>query len=479
MAATTGVGPLIGQPGAVAPAARSAALPVPASRTADWPHTTRFLPWALFGFVAMLWLIPFDSIKLPLGGPVDATLDRPLLMLLAGIWLLAAGAAGQRGSVLRSPIHWAFATFIGISIVSVVVHGETLVRVGGLELAIKQLALLISYGLFFALAAAIIRPAEVPKMITAMLILAGITAAGVILEYRTGTNVFHDWIGPLFPGYVRPEGLGGIDSIGRKLMYGPAVQPLAVAVMLSMTLPFAFAWLLKAKERRDRILYSALVLLLIGGAVATQKKTSMVGPLICVGVLAAYRPRAMARLAPLAIVLVGVVHVIAPGALGAVVNQFAPGTVNEVNTTKDRVSDYEAVTPDLAAHPLIGRGYGSYDQKKHRILDNQYLGLGIGVGLLGLLGYLGIFATSFLSAHRVARSRDPERAPPALGAAAAIAVALVSGALLDFLSFPQLPYLFCFIAAIAFVLGRDRLTRSKSLGTKLARDSLASGGATR
>jgi hypothetical protein len=466
MEATTGVGPLIGQPGAVAAAERSASLSVPASRTADWPHTTRFLPWALFGFVAMLWLVPFDSIKLPLGGPVDATLDRPLLVLLAGIWLLTAGAAGKRGSVLRSPIHWAFAIFIGIAVLSVLVHGEALVRVGGLDLAIKQLALLISYGLFFALAAAIVRPTEVPKMITAMLVLAGIAAAAVVLEYRMGTNPFHDWIGPLFPGYVRPEGLGGIDSIGRKLMYGPAVQPLAVAVMLSMTLPFALAWLLKAKERRERLIYSALVLLLIAGAVATQKKTSMVGPLVCVAVLVAYRPRAMARLAPLAIVLVGVVHVIAPGALGAVVDQFAPGTVNKVDTTQDRVSDYEAITPDIAAHPLIGRGYGSYDQKKHRILDNQYLGLGIGVGLLGLIGYLAIFATSFLSAHRVARSRDPERAPPALGAAAAILVALVSGALLDFLSFPQLPYLFCFIAAIAFVLGRDRLTRDKRRGAE-------------
>ena len=93
-----------------------------------------------------------------------------------------------------------------------------------------------------------------------------------------------------------------------------------------------------------------------------------------------------------------------------------------MNTTKDRVSDYDAIRPDLAAHPLIGRGYGSYDQKKHRILDNQYLTLAIGVGLLGLVAYLAIFVTAFLSAHRVARSSDPSARPPALAAAAAIVV---------------------------------------------------------
>ena len=52
-------------------------------------------------------------------------------------------------------------------------------NVDGLDLAIKQLALLISYGLFFALAAAILRVSEVSKMLTAMLGLAAFTAFAV------------------------------------------------------------------------------------------------------------------------------------------------------------------------------------------------------------------------------------------------------------------------------------------------------------
>ena len=94
MEATTGVGPFVGQP--AARPSRHATGRAVASRAADWPHTTRFLPWALFGFVAMLWLIPFDSIKLPLGRPVDVTLDRPCWSLLAAAWLFSAGAAQAR-----------------------------------------------------------------------------------------------------------------------------------------------------------------------------------------------------------------------------------------------------------------------------------------------------------------------------------------------------------------------------------------------
>lgn len=458
MEATTGVGPFVGHPAGRRNQLARPALAAPASRTADWPHTTRLLPWALFGFLAMVWLLPFDSIALPAGLPVDATLDRVFLALLAGAWLISSAIREDR-SARTSLLHWAFAIFTALAILSVVVHGESLVRVGGLDLAIKQLALLSSYGVFFALTASIVRPAEIPKLITAMIALACVTAIGLIVEYRLGTNVFHDWIGPLFPGYVRPVGLGTVDSIGRKQIFGPATQPLAASVMLAMALPFAFAWLIKAKERRRRLLYAAVVMLLIGGALATQKKTSMVGPAVVVVVLAAYRPRDMLRLAPLAIVLIGVVHLTAPGAIGGVIDQFSPNSVTKVNTTKDRLGDYDAIKPDLADNPLIGRGFGSYDQIHHRILDNQYLTLAIGVGLLGLLSYLAIFGAAFINAHPVARSGG-DRAPPAIGAVAAIAVALVAGALLDFFSFPQLAYLFCFAAAIAFVLARDRQKRS-------------------
>lgn len=476
MEAATGVGPFVGQadPTAIGePVDRSRELE--ARQAADWPDTTRLLPWALFGFMAMLWVIPFDSIILPFGGPVDVTLDRPFLVLLLGLWLLGANAFRENRAMRTSPVHWAFGGFALIAVLSVLANSETLVRLGEFELAIKHLALLASYVIFFALAASVIRPTEVPRLSKAMLGLACLTAIGTIVEFRFGTNFFHETLGPLFPGYVRPAGIGAIDSIGRKEILGPSIQPLAIAVMMTMALPFAFAWLLEAKERRQRLLYMLIVVLLIGGAVATQKKTSMVGPAVCILVLIAYRPRAMLKLAPLGIVVLGVVHFLAPGALGGVIDQLAPSQVDKVNTTKDRLSDYEAIRPDLVSHPLLGRGYESYDQKKHRILDNQYLTLAIGVGLLGLLSYLAIFFTAFLSAHRVARSGDPDRAPPAMAAAAAIVAALVASALLDFLALPQIPYLFCFVAAMAVVLAKD-LPRKQAARVAGAPAEIAMGG---
>ena len=451
MEAATGVRPYVGRPAAAAPSYVEKAA---TARAADWPRTSRLLPWLLFGFLAMIWVIPFDSVMLPAGLPVNLTLDRAFLIVLTIAWALGDTEPARVHRVSR--IHWAFGIFAAIAIISVLANSDALVRVGDIELAIKQLALLCSYVIFFALAASIMRAAEVSKMITGLIVFACITAVAVIVEYRFGINFFHEYVGPLFPGYVRPPGIGSVDSLGRKQIYGPTVQPLATSVMISMALPFALAWLLKSTERRDRILYSVAVVILIGGALATQKKTSAIAPLVVIAVFTAYRPRAMARLIPLALVLLVVTHFTAPGALGGVIDQLAPHRATHVDSTQDRVGDYEAIEPDIAARPVIGRGYGSYNQITHRILDNQYLTLAIGVGFLGIVAYLSIFVLSFFAAHPIARSGDPDRGPPAMAVVAGLAVALIAGAILDFLSFPQLSYLFCMMAAIAFIFDRER-----------------------
>ena len=461
MEAATGVRPYVGRPAAATDHVAKAA----AARAADWPHTSRVLPWLLFGFLAMIWVIPFDSVLLPAGLPVNLTLDRAFLIVLTIAWVLGDTEPAREHRFSR--LHWAFGIFAAIAIISVLANSEALVRLGDIELAIKQLALLCSYVIFFALAASIIRASEISKMITGLIAFATLTAFAVIIEYRFGINFFHEYIGPLFPGYVRPPGIGEVDSIGRKQIYGPTVQPLATSVMLAMALPFALSWLLKAKERRERILYSIAVVILIGGAMATQKKTSALAPAVVIAVFIAYRPRAMRRLLPLAFVLLVVTHFTAPGALGGVIDQLTPHKATQTNSTQDRVGDYEAIEPDVASRPLIGRGYGSYDQIKHRILDNEYLTLAIGVGFFGIVAYLLIFILSFFAAHPVARSGDPDRGPPALAVMAGLAVALVSSAILDFLSFPQLSYLFCMMVAIAYIFDRER--RAKRTESAAAR----------
>ena len=141
------------------------------------------------------------------------------------------------------------------------------------------------------------------------------------------------------------------------------------------------------------------------------------------------------------------------------VEQFEPNKLG-VSTVSDRVSDYDAIRPDLLSHPAFGRGYGSYEHTNHRILDNDLLTRLVESGIVGLVAFVLIVVTIIAVAAPIIRSRDPARAPPALAIAAGAAPFLVLSALFDIMSFPHAPYILFtlagFLAVIAGRVGEDR-----------------------
>jgi hypothetical protein len=430
-------------------------LPLSDPPTSDnWPHTRRPLPWCLAGFMAMLWLLPFDSIDLPISLPLDAKFDRPILLLIVALWTISLATARNSGSLRLSPIHYAFSGFILIAIISLVHGADATVRLGDFELGVRKLALLISYFVLFVVVASSIRPGEVRPFMKLTCGLAVVMAIGTLIEYRTGYNVFFELTRKIMPVTI-PAELGNVDSIGRKSVIGPTIHPLAPAMMLACTMPFALISMYDSPELRRKILWGLAAGVMISAALATGRKTSIVAPVAALMVLVAYRPRILRQLAPAAVGLFVIVHIAAPGSLGSVGEALLPQNFFGNSSTVNRQSDYGAVKPDVVDHPLLGRGYETYDQKKYRILDNQYLTTVIGTGALGILAYLSIFVAIFLVAHRVARNGRGDRVAPALAIAAASVAMVIGSALLDLLALPQIPYILCFFAGFVAVLSRE------------------------
>jgi O-antigen ligase len=420
----------------------------------EWPHTTRALPWALAAFMAMLFLIPFDAIDLPVHLPVNSTLDRPVVVALAMLWFasLAVVSGAARPRLKFGRVHFTALLFLAVCLLSVALNGHALANMDEITLTVKKLALLVSYIVFFFIVASVLRPREVPRFAALMVALGVVVAVGTIIEYRFHYNPFYELWGKILP-VTKPTGFDTIDSIGRLTVYGPTLQPLELAAMLAMVLPFAILGAIDAPTPRRRILYVIAVGLLLAGGVATARKTSLVVPAAVILMLAAYRPRAVLRtMGGLSLVLLALVHFAAPAALGSVVSQLEPGHVNTALTTTDRTARYDAVVPDILRHPLIGRGYESYDPQKYRILDNQYLDLLITVGLVGTVCYLAIFGAMMAAAHRTIRGPDPRRASLALASLTAVASIAIASALFDVLSFPHVPYLLFFVAAMILAL---------------------------
>lgn len=440
---------------ATAPTVAARHLPVAAGHVAhddEWPHTKRALPWLLAGFLVMLWLVPFQDVRLPINLPIDAKLDRFILGGIALLWIAAFLAGGRAAPRPRGgAIGLAVLSFVVLAFASVLLNLQVLLFADDFTLAVKKLALLVAYATFFYIAATSIRPAEVPAFCALTVGLATVTALGVIWEYRIGANLFYDITAAVLPpGFaLLPE--TGDPEFARPAITGPTQHALALTTILALALPFAVVALLRGEGRGRKVMYGVATALILAGAMATLRKTAAVMPAATLLVLLAYRRREMLRLAPLGIVLILAIQGLSPGALASIRGQLEPDRFSSSVSTQGRTADYDAVKPDIKTHLATGRGYGTYDSHKYRLLDNQYLVLLIEVGILGIAAYVAIALAVMIVAHPVIRSGDASRAPPALAAAAGAAAFVACNALFDTLAFPQVPYLFLFVAALAAV----------------------------
>jgi hypothetical protein len=413
----------------------------------------------LAGFLVMVWLIPFDSVSLPIPLPLEAKLDRPILLILVTLWVLSLTAARRSPRLRLSPVHYCFAAFILIAVVSLVQGADVTVRLGEFELGVRKLALLLSYVTLFVIVASSVRPGEVKPFMKLVCGLAVLTAIGVLWEYRTEFNVFYELTSKVLPVSL-PAELGNVDSLGRRSIIGPTIHPLAPAMMMACAMPYALITMFDKRELREKVIWGAMAGLMFAAALSTGRKTSLIAPLVAVVVLVAFRPKMLRQLIPVAVGLFVIAHIAAPGALGSVGDAILPQNLFNTDSAMNRQSDYSAIRPDVIDHPFLGRGYETYDQKKYRILDNQYLTTMIGTGALGVIAYFSIFLSIFLIAFRVARNRRGDDSSIAIAISATTVALALGSALFDLLAFPQIPYLLCFFAGFAVVLSWELVPKT-------------------
>jgi O-antigen ligase len=430
------------------------------SAAGDWPRTSRALPWLLALFLCVQWLVPTEAIELAIPLPIDAHPDR---FLLLGLAVLGIGSLlGARSLLPNAPaasLSLALVVFLAVALLSLAVNAHTLASLGELEQGRKQFVLVSTNLVLFWVVASSIRPSELPKFVVLMVVLATLASLGTIWEYRTDYNVFYDWAKKLFSGFASVDHVPIPSGDSRDETFGPSQHGLAITMMLTFVLPFGVLGILAARTRARKVLYAVAVALIFTAAISTQRKTSVIAPAAALVVLCAYRPAQMLRLAPLGAVMLVAIHLMAPAALGGVASQLTGGFF-ESGTTIGRTSDYEAIAPDIATHPLLGRGYGTIDPARsdtYRILDNQYLSHLLQIGFLGMAAYVAVILAAMALAHGVIRrGRDPQQQRLALAAMAGFGAFGIANALFDLISFGQVTYLFCFIAGLCSVAAMNR-----------------------
>lgn len=435
--------------------------PAPAvtgTRPDAFPHTKRPLPWILAAFMALLFFVPIESTELKLHLPVDSRIDRFAVvgLVLAWFWF-----GGDQRAFLRTRRSKRYVTaaciFLVIAITSLLLDVDRIVNLGDLNLAGKRFALLISFLIFSWFVLTALRFEDVRGVATYLIGLATLMSIGMLIERRTGYNPFYNWtatiLGPIAKVAPAPTDVNPLfGTEGRLVVVGPTAHGLAATTMLVVVMPFALVRVFDATSRKSWWLNAIAITLMIAGALATDRKTALLVPIAVILYIAWFRPRQVLKLAPIGlVVLLGAVHFAAPGALGTV---FDFNKALNSNSTAHRVGDYADVTPDIVAHPLIGRGFGTLDPERpteFRINDNEYLDEIWEVGAIGFVAFIWMILAPIVTARRAIRTRAPDIASLALATSGGCVAFLVVCLLFDALSFPEAPYMFFCVAALATI----------------------------
>ena len=432
--------------------------PVTAQRDA-FPHTKRPLPWFLAAFLAMLFFIPIDATELKVNIGVDSHPDRlaVIVLVLAWVWF-----GGDQRAFVRTPRSKLFVSaacvFLAIAVASLLLDAPRIINLNDFQLAEKRFALLGSFLVLAWFALTALRFEDLRGFASYLIGLAVLMSIGMLVERHTGYNVFYELgrtiLSPIATVAKSPTDLHPPVNVeeGRTIVVGPTQHGLAATTMLVMVMPFALVRVIDATSRKSWWLNMAALALMAGAAVATGRKTALLVPLALVIYMTFYRPRQIMRIAPLGLVIFIVsVHLASPGALGTLLNV---GNDASSSSTGHRVGDFTDLKPDVLAHPVLGRGYGTIvpdEPRTFRINDDQYLDEVWETGFIGLFAFIWMILAPTVIAHPAIRKRGSPAASLALAAAGGCIAFFVVCALFDSMSFTEAPYMFFLVAALTTI----------------------------
>ncbi|MEV8182573.1 O-antigen ligase family protein [Specibacter sp. NPDC078692] len=254
-----------------------------------------------------------------------------------------------------------------------------------------------------------------------------------ILQFITKLSLV-DYI--QIPGLISTQSFSAIgDRGGFTRSAATAQSPLEYAAVLAMIFPISLALALTDKGR-SALLRWAPVAIMAPAIMLSISRSAFLA--VAIGMLALFPslPRKVKiRSCAAAVALVGVMYLAVPGMLGTILNLFQG--ISEDSSTTSRTDSYGLVGEFVARSPWFGRGFGTF-LPQYRILDNQYLGILIELGFVGLAAFGAVLVTSIVVCIR---GRRTVTAPQSRLVGSALAASLLSGTVtagfFDVFSFPM------------------------------------------
>ncbi len=260
----------------------------------------------------------------------------------------------------------------------------------------------------------------------------GIALLGMV-QFFFGIDIAH-FI--QIPGLHANHAFGALSERSSfRRVSGTTIHPIEFGVVLSSVLPLLVHFAVHSgQHRRWWWLGACAVAAALPMSVA---RTAILGAVVAVAVAFWSWPRPVRRrvllLLPFALVAM---RSAVPGLLGTIKSLFL--NAGSDPSTAGRTDDYAPVWHYVTQDPVTGRGVGTFIPGLYRTLDNQYLGMLVEAGVVGLLALLALLGGGVVVGLVLGR-RMPLAADRSLGVAlaAGLAVPLLTLVTFDGLAFPM------------------------------------------
>lgn len=390
---------------------------------------TAVLVW-LTGYVVILLAVPSWLVIGPLG---SAGAPSMLLGLASGLVWLLAQLPRPTGRVAHSPIRMALVLFLGCVGVSYAIAMAGPIDWDEVSPADLSLLVMLSWsGVLLLVHDGLEDERAVETLVRRVSYVGGLMATLGLAQFLTGTLLID---GLDVPGLRSTGAVFASFRNGLLRMSGTATSPIEFGALLTILLPLGLHHALYGTTR-SRLLRWSPAAAMAGALVLSLSRSAYIGLVVALVVLLLGWPsRRRWQLMGLCAAGVLVVAVVSPRLLRAVRSMFA--TAQEDPSISSRTDSYDVVWQFFLNAPWFGRGPGTF-LPKYRILDNNYLGLLINVGLVGLLAFVGLLLTAvvLLLVHRRRWARESSR-DLALALVAGILAGAVSLAFFDGFAFPM------------------------------------------
>ncbi len=297
----------------------------------------------------------------------------------------------------------------------------------------------------------------------------GLTALLGLLQFATGSSLI-EWI--RIPGLSVSSELANIDSRGGFVRAaGMSLHPLEYGVVLSTSLPIAITLALNDTTKR-RLLWWLPVGLISVAAMLSVSRAALICMALAFLILLPVWPKQLRRKAVMvSALLVAVIYVVTPGMIGTLLGLFTIGTDDP--SISSRTNGYSTAFGMASQNVLLGRGFGTF-LPAYVIVDNQYLGLLVELGIAGLIAFLLLVFAGILCAWQARKSaRDNELRQMSQSVLASVAAAALAFGFFDAFAFPMAASLLFLMLGISGALWR--ISRRETTEAQIQEKAATSG----